>query len=892
MRSRLLPLAAIGFAVLLGSVLPVPAAEETEAREAPEVSRIVKTGDGTIVATLENGLTVIVKPKRTAPVVCVQSFVGAGGLYEGEWLGCGISHLTEHLVAKGAVHAMAGATAESAKQTTGRVDEIGGQSNAYTSLNRTSYYISAASSKANECIALVADWMARPEITKKDFDREHGVVQRELEMGKDDPSRQMWYTHAKNVFGNHPAAVPVIGYKPPLAALSHRDVLDYHAKRYVPQNMVFVIVGDIDPDAALERTRKAFAGFERGRKPSHELPAVEPFSGVRRVVRHHPALKDEMVEIAFQTIPLVHEDLYPLDVLSYILSEGASSRLHRSILREQKLVTEIDTSSWTPAWGTGVFNVSFRCEPGNAGKAEKAILAELETVIDKGVTAEELARAKRQKVRDHVYSQQTVESIAGRLGGDYLATGDVGFSRNYTKRIQEVTAGQVRAAARKYFTPDRMAVTRMTGQEVALGGGDDSQARADAAELLTLPNGLRVVLHPDRSAGLVSMSLVTEGGVLVEDPATNGLGSLMMDMTTRGAGGRSAEEIAEFFANAGGYVNGSCGNNTFYWQASVLDDSFETALAILADVVLRPDFEKKELEILRPRALATIDRTDEHWSSQLQKFFRSQFFQSPYAMLSSGKPEVVKSANVKDLRSWHGKYIRGQSSVLAIFGNFDVDKTRRAVKKLFAKMPGKTPEMTNARNVGKGAAGRRVLKTDNEVAAVIVAQPGMLVTNIADRLPLTVLDTIISGYRLPSGWLHGELRGKQLVYVVHSYNWPGLVPGAFVTYAATQPGKAEQVIEIIHRNLEKAANYTPSQKEIDRAVNTILTAELLEKQSLTELAMEAALDELYGLGHDFRSKLPALYGKITPEDVARVGKTYLGDPEKWLTVLTTPKPKE
>ena len=231
--------------------------------------------------------------------------------------------------------------------------------------------------------------------------------------------------------------------------------------------------------------------------------------------------------------------------------------------------------------------------------------------------------------------------------------------------------------------------------------------------------------------------------------------------------------------------------------------------------------------------------------------------------------------------------------MLAIFGNFDAARTRRAVEKISkavkrhgAKGP---PLAAPARRGVKPEGELHVLKTDKKQAGIMVGAPGMKITNLRDRFAITVLDTIISGYHLPAGWLHTELRGKRLVYVVHAYNWAGLAPGAFLTYAACQPDMAPQVVRIIEKNLRRAAAYTPTQREIDLAVNSILTAKLLDNQSMSSLAMGAALDELYGFGHDFRRKLAGHYGKVTPAEVARVAKKYLSG--GYVVTVTTPKPE-
>lgn len=844
-----------------------------------------------VIDTLPNGVTVLVRPSRTTPVVTVRGYVRSGGLYEGKYLGCGISHLTEHLVALGAEHLMEGQAPRAGGEPNvpDRVRQIGGQANAYTSLDHTCYYISAEASKAGECIDLIADWLARPQMTEADFKREHGVVQREIEMGKDDPGRQLWYAHAANLFGDHPAGVPVIGYLEPLSHLTFADVQDYHARSYVPQNMVFVIVGDVDVQACLQHVRKALGDLPRGRAVDLGLPPVPPVVGVRRRSLEMPALSETLQEISFQTIPLVHEDLYALDVLSDILAANPTSRLPERILRQRKLVTAIDTTSWTPPWGRGAFSVSFRCAPERADEAEAAILDELQAVAQRGVSRAELEQAKREKITQWVLSQQSVESQAATLSSDYLSTADAAFSADYTRRIQAVTAAQVRDVARRYLAPDRMVITRMTPPAMAAATLPAEAGRPQQApEAFTLSNGLRVILQPlpaPGGRGLVAMAMVTEGGLLLEDEETNGLGALMMALSIKGAGNLSADAIAKAFHT----ISGECGNNTFFWQATVLDDRFLPALEVFGQVVLRPTFSPQELDILRPAQLAAIERVDQEWSSRLNKLYRQQFFaHSAYAMLPVGRQDVVSAATPEQLAAHHRRCIKAGGSVLAICGQFDPAAARPAVERIFAAMPTGRVAMRLAplRTVAPAGEQYVVTVSDQPVAGVIVAAPGMKVSDVEDRIAIDVLDTILSGYQLPSGWLHDELRSKRLVYMVHAYNWPGLAPGAFVTIAACQPANAARVIGIIRDNLAKAANYLPSQQEVDEAVNVILTAEMLDTQSAASLALSSALDELYGLGYDWRRRMVAQYRAITPQDVRNVGAKYLG--RGLVTVVTTP----
>ncbi|MCY2931240.1 MAG: pitrilysin family protein [Planctomycetota bacterium] len=884
---RLLAGSVVSILMLASSLACTGQPPSAPAPDMPIAARAV-TDDGSTLVTLENGMTVIIKPMRTSPVVTVRGYVHTGGMYEGPLLGAGVSHLLEHLVAKGAQHE----GQVTAGHKVDRVEEIGGQSNAYTSMEHTCYYISATAGKTPACIDLIADWLARPEITEDDFRREHGVVQRELELGEDKVGTVIWQLHAQGLYGPHPAAVPVIGYLKPLSELTRADVLAYHARAYVPQNMVFVIVGDVDVEASLARCRKAFAGFARGRSPDLALPEVKPLAGIVRTVQPMPNVKDTVNRVSFQTIDLFSADLHALDLLSDVLTNGESSRLVNSLKNQKRLVTSIMSSSWTPSWGKGSLTFAFRAPVARAEAAEAALMDELRRVAAEGITGEELARAKKQKIAEHVYSQQTVESVGESLADDFLGTGDVAFSRNYVTKIQAVTAEQVQAAAKKYLTFDRLVATRLTPPSPATASGPASRP-AEAAErtvVFETPDGTRVVLHPSKAVGLVAMTYAVQGGLLAEEAKTNGLGTAMAQLSLRGAGGRTADQIAAFFDSAGGDISAECGANTFYWQATVLKDSFAPALDILADVIQRPTFPAGELDALRPPLLAAAERVDEDSYAQLNRFFRGTFFPGkPYGLLPVGTPAVLKGVTIEQIREHHRQNVLGRPAVLAVYGNFDADAAAATLRAAFggAKRERVSIPAGQARTVA--AQGElRTLKTDKDQAGVVVGVPGMRVADRQDCLAINVLDTIISGYHMPGGWLHTELRGKQLVYVVHAQNVPGLQPGAFVVYAACQPEKVPEVLAVIRANLARAAGYTPTQQEVDRAVNTILTADLLGSQAMAELSMQAAIDELYGLGWDYRRSLAQAYRGVTPAEVLRVAKKYLTSGQ--VTCVATPKP--
>jgi zinc protease len=226
--------------------------------------------------------------------------------------------------------------------------------------------------------------------------------------------------------------------------------------------------------------------------------------------------------------------------------------------------------------------------------------------------------------------------------------------------------------------------------------------------------------------------------------------------------------------------------------------------------------------------------------------------------------------------------------VLALVGDIDMPQAVAAVEKAFAtfaprpvtfpQVPAEPPPTQ---------VHRKVEQTQKQVAAIYIGFPGATVANLADRYPLHILDGIVSGFDIPSGWLHNTLRGQQLVYVVHAFNWLGLESGYFGIYAATQPDKVHTVVDLILQLMEKARAGEISDEELARTKEMALVTARLQRQTNDQLAGDMALNELYGLGYDFSDHELESLAQVTKADVQRVAQMYLQHPT---IVITTPEP--
>ena len=235
--------------------------------DAPSYTQIDKLDDGLTLAKMSNGLTVLVQENHVAPVATVRCYVkNTGGAFEGRWLGTGISHLVEHLVSGGTT------AHRTEKEIEKIIDTFGGATNAYTSSDLTAYFIDCPARHTATCIDLVADQMQYVKFEQTEFDREYNVVQRELADGEVDRDRVQWKMLNELVYTVHPARNPTIGYLDVFRSIKRQDCVDFYRERYVPNNQVFVVVGDVKTEEVLASVAKAFAKATRSRETYLPLP--------------------------------------------------------------------------------------------------------------------------------------------------------------------------------------------------------------------------------------------------------------------------------------------------------------------------------------------------------------------------------------------------------------------------------------------------------------------------------------------------------------------------------------------------------------------------------------------------------------------------------------------
>jgi zinc protease len=228
--------------------------------------------------------------------------------------------------------------------------------------------------------------------------------------------------------------------------------------------------------------------------------------------------------------------------------------------------------------------------------------------------------------------------------------------------------------------------------------------------------------------------------------------------------------------------------------------------------------------------------------------------------------------------------------VLAVFGDVDEAEARRMVEERFGSMhqaPDFRPPSPPAEKPLERTDAVTLPRQKRNLGTVFVGYSGLRVQDRQDRYVMDVIDAITSGVGVPSGWLHHALRGDKqgLVYEVHAFHVPGVDPGYFGAYAACKPDHVQEVAETIRRQIARALDDAIEQKDLDTAKETCVTARQLGDQTAGAQAMEAVLDELYGLGYDASERYAEGIRSVTVEDIRRVARKHLAHS---LTVVVVP----
>jgi zinc protease len=822
---------------------------------------------GVKMVTLENGLTIIVREDHSAPVVSAQAWCMSGSIHEGKWLGAGLSHVLEHMLFKGT-------TGRPGSRIDQEVQEAGGYMNAYTSFDRTVYHIDVPNTGVRVAIDILCDIMQHATLPSDELEKEKQVIVREMDMNVDDPGRRASRRLFETAYTRSPYRFTIIGYPDIFSELKPTDILEYYREKYSPNNVFYVVAGDVHADEVVAQIREAYAKTKAKAVPPVILLDEPKQVGEREIIEEAP-IELGYCHMAWHIPELRHRDVPVLDILAAVLGHGRSSRLYQQVRESQGLVHSVDAWTYSPG-APGLFGLSATVDPDKFSAAREAMLGEIEKLRTSLVTPEELSKAVKQFVSATLSSRKTMQGQAQDLGANWLAANDLSFSERYLAAVKNVTPTELQQAAVKYLTRENSSLYALLPsgtapkQAALVEGSHDNPIKK-----FELPNGLRLLVKEDHRLPFVELRAVFNGGVLVETVDNNGITQLMGKLLLKGTVSRSAEEIAREIESVGGSIDSYGGNNSFGVNAEVLSNDFSTGLNLLADVLLNPTFPAPALEREREVQLAGIRSQRDHLLQSASKAMRRSLFgETGYGLDALGSENSVQKIQFEELKSFHALYAVPNNCVLAIYGDVEPGAVKSAVEQAFAHWqarPGTAP--VHSISDGTLDSVQRVSETREKKQAVIVVGYRGTTVHAGDRYPLELLQEACSDL---GSRLFLRVREKLgLAYYVGAQNFLGMAPGYFAFYAGTMPEKAELVEKELLSEAALLRSEGLTEAELKRAKAKVIGQRKIARQDLGGFAMTTALDELYGLGYAHTDTEDAQYEAVTLDQVKAAANKYL-----------------
>jgi zinc protease len=824
---------------------------------------------------LKNGLTVILKPQKTAPVISFNIGIKIGSLWEKKDE-AGLSHVLEHMVFKGTKSFKPGEIASI-------VESCGGELNAFTSYDQTVYYINLASKHQKMGLKLIKEMVLDAIINEEELKKEIEVVIEEMRRGNDNPSRNLIEQIFQKTFKNHPYANPIIGSEKVVRSLSAKKVREFYKKWYTPNNMTLAICGDFNLSTMKKMIEKSFKGYQSQKITYPKLSKINPIS--KNIVHRFGAnIETNYLGLGFILPPYKHADIPKIDILSYLLGGNETSRLEQNIKENKSLATYIASFAYTPQIA-GLFIVDAMVPSQKIDRILPAIFDEISWTQNNFFTEDEINRTKQNLLNSLIYEQQTCEGQARKWITYENIAGDYRYEEEYLESLKKVSAHDIREVARKYLPLNKAVIIHQHPKKLK------AKIRIPKAPVIKpsffftqtkkinkvrefkLNSGVKLITLENRDLPIISSYLAKPGGLRRENKNNNGISRLMTDLIEKESLNHSAIEISRIQESISGSVGSFTGKNSWGLSAQFISKYQTEAFDLMFDLLLNPSFSKNEFSKEKKLTLELIKQQEDSLAHlAIKNFLKELYPNHPYGMPNIGERKSVSSLQLKDIQSFYQKSLNAKEITMAVVGDFKTEVLTEKLAEYLIKIPTQKIQKTKLTIDKNPSKTKRVVTYKNKEQVHLVLGFKACDFNSKDRYILEVINHLLSGQ---GGRLFLELRDKKsLCYTVNSFLVTGIDPGYFAVYMGVEPSKVDQAIDGICEELNRLVSQKVSKAELDRAQNYLIGSQALDLQKRSYLASTLCFNGLYGQElneiFDYSQKIM----KVSIDDIQRVAKKY------------------
>lgn len=868
--------------------------------------------------TLENGLRVVTLEDFSCPIVAVHLWYHVGSKDENPERQ-GFAHMFEHMMFQGTDRL----------GPTGHFDNVhrvGGDCNAYTNFDNTTYIQTVPANQLSMVMYLEAERMSFLRIDQKSFDTERKVVEEERRLGLNGPYGTLAEQILPAMFKQHPYRWSPIGKIPHLRASSVQDLRDFWTKYYVPNNATLVVVGAVKHEDAQAQAKKAFGWIPKGPDPDR-VSVREPIpSKARSITIKEQNAPAPIVGIGFPGVPLGHKDSYPLSILTTILGGGESSRLYRELVADKQLAVYALSGAFSLE-NHGITGAAAVLSPikGNTKRVMKALEAQIERIRTEPVTADELLKGKNQLLQQVVTQNLTVSSKASVLGQAAVLEGDITRVNRQFDDIRAVTIEDVQRVAKEYFAPER--ALKITVERNLLGtllGGkknpeEDSLITAAPEEsspppgrpgvrrpdyiaatpprggllpfkaspefqTATLDNGLRVVCVPNHEVPYVTAQLGLLAGTWCE-PKT-GVASMTLSMLTKGTTAKSEGDLAKELDTYAISLSGGAGADSSSVTAACVTDQIDHAVKLLAEVVLTPTFPAKEFEKLRTQVRTGLAISTNEPAYVADRELRQRLYGShPYARTTTGETADVDALKSDDLAPWWTQYARPDMATLIFAGDIELPLAVDLAKANFSAWKASSD---------KPAVALPEIPKPEQTRIYLVDRPGSVQSQIRmAKVGMTRKDPRYATASVVGSYFGGAFGSrlnetirvkKGLTYGAGGGFRAQRFAGQFSINTFSKTASTAAALQAAFDEVDRLRNEPPSSDELDISKSSFLGGFAGERETPQAVAGDVWLLETNGLDAEYFNRIVSGISGSTSDQCTGLVQDMV-DPSKMIVVV-------
>jgi zinc protease len=865
-----------------------------------------------IQETLDNGLRVIYAPLHNAPVVHVRVLYHVGSRDERADRQ-GFAHMFEHMMFRGSAHV---APEEHMKL----IGSVGGNSNAFTSFDQTVYVNTIPSNHLEMALYLEADRMASFKVSEQIYKTERKVVAEEWRIRQNRPYGTLYEDFFKNVFTTHSYRWTPIGNMDHLRAAAVNELQEFFNTYYLPNNAVLVVAGDIDVNATRAMVTKYYGWVPRGPEVPRQIP-VEPPQTQRREATVHYRVPLPAVNIGWHTPPFESDDHYALDLLASVMGGGRSSRLDRLLVNNENPLAVEASASNMQLEDAGMFMVSSTVMQGKDPKQVEKVLADaVADVLAKGVTEEELNKAKTLARVGLTRGRETATSLASQLGEQALFAGDPNRVNTAMARLEAVTPADVLAVAKKYLDPNRSTLLRVAPDPL---GKEARPAATQAAEVANAPvapatrpvkprevtfpgyfpekppmaearanpefekgtestiDGVKVIVMPDPRLPLVNWSLTMRSGSHRDPRGKEGLASITGDMLRRGAAGMTFDQLNQDLESRGITLEVRDGGDITRLAGSCITNELDHGLKRTKQVLYDPTFPEDEFRKLKEQMLSSLQLSQVNPSNVAGEELDEAVF-GESALGVHPTPRSVSAITLDDVKDFYAGQFRKDGALLVFSGDVTVERGQALARELLKDWPAAnssgTPQNVVSYRYPPVPEKRKIIVVDNPAGKGAVVEMGILAYDIRsdDKFAGSVASQILTAgidSRL-NRYVRAE---KGLSYGVHGVFRPNRHGGAFTAGTSTGIDTVGETAAAMFKVFDDMRKSPVTPEELRQAQTRVAGGMVMQMQTIGQQAQNRVEGILNGYPIDYYDTYPQKIAAVTAEQVRDVMNKYVND---------------